>query len=545
MTAPVVSREVINTTLRLCEGIGTPRAQTVFMMVKHGEWDQLVNLKVDPSDYFSADRLRGDLAVTSLLRKMADLPIKVDLEARALETFFDCEKQCALSNSYLRNHADGEGIPASVWPIDRVLSIARERISRILGRLPQDVLGRHGPGATFSDRGKLTTAPDKMSGNPTFTSAAWPVLINWAGTAWATACADPELVCRRDPVAVRGNRFTTVPKDATKHRGIAVEPSINLFYQLGYGREIRSRLRAAGIDLTHGQEVHVRLAREASVSGAFATVDLSNASDTISRELVRSLLPREWFEELDLLRSHYTLVKGKWVRLEKFSSMGNGFTFELETLIFLGLACAVLEVSGVEAVPGWNVFVYGDDIIIPTAQSHLVISLLQYCGLTTNVNKTFTTGHFRESCGGDFFKGADVRPHFLKTQPKEPHEYISLANGIRRVGSKGFPLLDDRYRRAWWHVLDCLPSSIRSCRGPTDLGDLCIHDDFSSWNVRVRSGIRYVRVWRPARFVRVGWQNFRPPVVLASALLSVGDGLLGVTPRGSVAGYKVGWVPCS
>jgi hypothetical protein len=512
------------------------------MMVKYGEWDQLSMKKVDPRWYSDAEGYWRDAAAVSYLRKLEELPTSFDRKAKAHELFFACEAECYRTNERLSPFLYGAHRPEEDGVVD-FISTTKKYIRSWLRRPPIHIEGRFGPGATYGDKGKLSTVPDKMSSRPTLTASALGFLFPWASTMWATACA----VDGRSPEFVSGNRFTTVPKDSSKYRGIAVEPSINLFYQLGLGRELKRRLLQSGIDLKEGQAIHKRVACESSLDGRFATLDLSNASDTISKNLVKLLLPDEWFELLDALRSPTTKVAGKTVRLEKFSSMGNGFTFELETLIFLGICAAAMEGCGLTPVPGGNVFVYGDDIIIPTECSSVVISALRFFGMTLNEGKSFVDGPFRESCGGDYFKGVDVRPFFLKENPNEPQELIAMANGIRRMARANDIHLSrsGACRRAWFSVLDAIPTHIRRLRGPEDLGDLVVHDDEAHWSYRWRHSIRYIKCYRPARFVRVGWEHFKPDVVLASALYGAGDGLLGITPRDSVAGHKVGWVPFS
>jgi hypothetical protein len=238
--------------------------------------------------------------------------------------------------------------------------------------------------------------------------------------------------------------------------------------------------------------------------------------------------------------------------------MGNGFTFELETVIFISVIAAVMQETGVEPLLGENLYVFGDDIIFPTECASDVNAALKFLGMTVNETKSFVSGNFRESCGGDYFSGMDVRPFFLKELPSEPQDFIAIANGIRRLGSKNPQglFLVNRYRRAWFRILDAIPSAIRRCRGPETLGDLVIHDEVARWSTRWRSSIRYIRVWRPARFRKVPWRHFRPEVILASALYGVQSGdsfrekrepfdSLGVTPRDAVMGYKLGWTPSS
>lgn len=530
--------QVRKAVLQLFEGLASPVALKAALLLRYEEWDQLASLRVEPRHYLDADSYWRDATAASILRKMVDMPTSVDRKAAAVATFHQCERECLRANTRLYPYLF---IPRDAKVgVEGYINRSRKIIADILGPCPDLIEGRFGPGSTYGDRGRFSTIPDKMSSQPTLTSEAWAFHFPWTSTLWAKACAAKD----RKVSFVRGNRFTSVPKDAEKDRGIAIEPSINVFFQLGYGKRIRSRLKDAGVNLRFGQDIHRRVVREASLRGHLASIDLSNASDTICRNLVKLLLPPRWFLVLDDLRSKRTELEGKWYLCEKFSSMGNGFTFELETLIFLGLILALDVGSSQKLVPGRNVFVFGDDIVVPTECSQDVISALSFFGMTVNRRKTFVDGPFRESCGGDFFLGVDVRPFFLKESPNEPQQLISMANGLRRL-AKGAPDRMAVIRRAWFSVLDALPSHIRNLRGPEDLGDLCVHDDESRWRFRWRWQIRYFQVYKPARFRKVSWQNFGPEVTLAAAVYGVpwNDGW--IIQRDSVAGYALGWVPYS
>lgn len=533
--------------LRLFEDLSTPMSLKVSILWRAGDWDQLSSLKVDPGQYLSSEDYWRDSVAVDLVRKLDCLPTSVNRKKVAQDGFLAAERQCFRTNLRLLPYLS-PGLPETESGLHEYFTRARKIAGEILGPCPDIVDGRFGPGATFGDRGSRCTVPHKMSSSPTITSNAWPYLFQWYGTLWAKAVS----VVGASPQVIRGNRFITVPKDCTKDRGIAVEPSINVFYQLGYGKVIRSRLCRAGIDLKSGQDIHRRVACEASKEGHLATMDLSSASDTVCINLVKLVLPRRWYECLSDLRSPRTLFESRWHLLEKFSSMGNGFTFELETLVFLCLILA-LDPTGQKLVPGVNVYVYGDDIIVPVEYSEDVISALSFCGLTINKRKTFTSGMFRESCGGDFFGGKPVRPHFLEESPDEPQQLIAFANGLRRSTS-GDPNRWHYLRRCWFSIIDALPTEIRRLRGPDGLGDLVLHDDEERWQTRWRGGIRYVRCYRPARFRKIGWRQFSPDVTLASAVYGVASGITqgkpwrspgGIIPRDSVAGYKVGWVPFS
>lgn len=545
MTSPL-STAVTRAILRFCEDISTPRSLAAHMLIKAGEWDQVSLLRSDPKQYDCAEAYWRDASISALLKKCEDLPTTFDRKAKAVENFWLGEQSCFRANRRLYPLVDSLRYSAeATGALEDFCLRVRKIISDILGPVPLTIGGRFGPGATYGDRGRLTTVPDKMSTRPTLTHDAWPWLVPWSGTLWASACSK----YMRDPLFVRGNRFTTVPKDNTKHRGICVEPSLNLFYQLGVGKSIRSRLKSAGIDLQNGQELHRRLACNASLDGSLCTLDLKNASDSVSRRLVELFLPPKWFELLDDLRSKTTVIGGKTILLEKFSSMGNGFTFELETLLFYAIAQTCVP----HGIPGETVSVYGDDIIVPTESSKDVIRALEFFGLTVNEEKSFTSGHFRESCGGDYFKGVDVRPHFLKESPCEPQQLISFANGVRRMGLNN-PNATSRHRalhRLRLGLISDLPMAIRRCRGPQDLGDIVIHDVEDLWQHRWRSSIRYIRCYRPARFERIAWEHWSDDVVLATAcympINEPGGAIVpkGLSPRNSVQGYKLGWVPFS
>jgi hypothetical protein len=530
----------------LLTDLGTPKSLSAAIMLREGDWDGLAQLSVDPRCYVDSCSYLRDAAAVSVVKKLQQLPTSVDRRARAIAKWWEGERDCFRSNERLSRYLDLKGFPAfsDVEPgVRDFLSRVRKIIFSWIGPSPNLLTkGRHGPGATYSDKGRLTTVADKMSSVPSMTRDAVWWFPQWINTQWGAAVAQ-----HHGKVSfVPGNRFATVPKTALIDRCIAAEPSINVFYQLGLGRELRSRLKSAGWDLDRAQDIHRQVACESSWTREFATLDLSNASDTVCINLVRLLLPRLWFQALDDLRSKKTLLDDKWIMLEKFSSMGNGFTFELETIIFAALACAVSQQCGGVGRLGIDVFVFGDDIIIKNDYVRSLIPVLQFCGFRLNAEKSFfDQSPFRESCGGDFFSGLPVRPIYLKELPNEPQEFVTFANQLwalaERLRENGFSLP----ARAWFAVLDELPAQVRRCRGPKDLGDLLIWDHEDRWTTRTRRSIRYFRVIRPFSNRYVGWGHFQPEVTLACATYGSGDGKRGVLPRDSISGYKLGWTPFS
>lgn len=541
----------------LCEDTNTPRSLAVKLLVEHREYGQLVNLTVDPLHYTNGHRYYLDVVVTDLLRKIdIDIP-GIDKVGEARRLFEASEHACYATNARLKPYLEnGPFEDPSELRIFESIERMKNWINIVLGRLPEE-LDRvsFGPGATFEDIGRLTTVADKISNRPTMTNGCVDLLPLWYDTAWARAHVQSSPVDSWVPKAVRGNRFTTVPKDATKDRGICIEPSLNVFYQLGVGKFVRRSLKSVGIDLTDGQDIHRQVACEASRGGAYATVDLRNASDTMSYNLIKLLLPRGWFDLVDMLRSPSTRRwDDQWHILQKFSSMGNGFTFELETLVFTAIMLEACYLANVPATPGKNLFVYGDDIIVPVKAQVTGLALLRFFGFTPNPKKTFPSAHkaehgkFRESCGGDFFDGIAVRPHYLKEIPDEPAKWISLANGIRRLGREdsGSDFRYSIFWRAWLRALDAIPSPIRRLRGPEDLGDLVIHDIREFWRRRRTPDQRtFIRTWAPIHKA-LPFHHWKGPVVYACMLYGIPvDPRVaksrGIIPRDGVDGYRIKW----
>jgi hypothetical protein len=375
------------------------------------------------------------------------------------------------------------------------------------------------------------------------------------------------MIASRGVDIVPGNRFATVPKTSEIDRCIASEPTLNVWGQLGYGGAIRRALKArAGWDLDHAQDIHRRIARESSVDRRFATIDLSNASDTVCSELVAWLLPKDWYDRLVELRSPATYVphKGAWYRLEKFSSMGNGYTFELETVIFAALACAWSRLNGFSGRLGEDVFVFGDDIILPDGIAQPFLKVLSWFGFSVNTEKTFIGDvPFRESCGADYLSGYDVRPIFVEDLPDQLPELVVLANKANLWLNRYEAITGYRPMSGWLSILDSMPSWLRRVRGPSWLGDSVIHDkDPTRWSTRVvRHRLRFMKLVcntpvyerddHPVETLeirtlsriprRVSWAHWSPDVVLACATLGYGDGKRGVIPRDAPFVSRVVW----
>lgn len=343
--------------------------------------------------------------------------------------FLEYEALCLESNQKIRKLREG-GNPY----LQAVLLTAQRHISQVLGNLKLDDLlqcARWGPGSTSSCSGANVSNSEKFRAQPEVTKEflsrarlCLPLLPSWSA---ALAGCDYGTIVQPIMPLIRGNKVTFVPKTAIVDRAIAIEPHINVFFQIGLGQLIRKKLKRAGVDL-NDQTLNQRLARHGSIHNDLATIDLEGASDTICIELVRDLLPEVWFDWLNASRSHFGSLDGVEIRYQKFSSMGNGATFDLESLIFWALSKAVCQLEG------YNDFwinVFGDDIIVPSGIYDKVCAVFADLGFRVNLTKSFPLGPFRESCGADWFNGKAVRPVYLKDIPVNPKQWIVICNQIR------------------------------------------------------------------------------------------------------------------
>lgn len=458
----------VETTLSLCvsllEEIDSPRSLSVRILIRYGEWDQVAKgLPIVAEWYENPDDFYRDYQATKLLTKADFLPTSFDRKAVALERFESAESQCRETNRNWRAwYVDGSRVPP--YPVDRIFSMTKRNIEHILGPFPRDELLDHcrwGPGATTSIRNPRTSVYEKylepVTGSGRCLTLFGPLLDQVP--LWKS-------FQRGYPGVSDGNKVVFVPKDAKTERSIAAEPSFDSFIQLGIGRLMRSRLRRSGVDLD-SQELNRDLARYGSLTGKVATIDLSMASDTAAKVVVEELFPADWLVAMKASRSTQWRMRGRVGEYHKFSSMGNGYTFEMETILFYAMAKAVADYMG---LPWWEVNAYGDDITIGVEGVELLSLALSSAGFTVNASKSYSSGVFRESCGKDYFNGDNVRPYFVRSILLDVRDAMKFHNGLRRC-------------RIPWRLTAAkalrLGASMGGlvCYGPASLGDTVFYSE--------------------------------------------------------------------
>jgi len=426
--------------------------------LRQGRWHDLLSFECDYLLLSVSDSIHVR-QVLGFFSKLEDLDIGVDKSTVALDAFIRSEVLCRETNDLFHLHSRGRvSLPQDVAS---ALLAARRKIWDVLGRCPDlselDLF--FGPGATTNVKRRESTCQSKMAGGlvcseDLLASGRLPAVIreipHYAGAhALGYGIDDDGYLVEYHEVSIAAGKLEFVPKNAKTYRSIVVEPTLNTMLQHGIGEWMARRLRSFGVDI-RDQTANQRLARVGSLTGAYATIDLSSASDTIAKGLVKYLLPPKWHGLLSAARTSKVYYKDTLYDLAKFSSMGNGYTFPLETLLFWALADSV--------APG-NCLAYGDDIIIPTEAAESLIHLLTTCGFVVNRSKSFWTGPFRESCGADFLGGINIRPFYQK----------------HLVSARTLFVLHNRYMRDFDYaraaiVAQYIPRSLR-LYGPDGYGD--------------------------------------------------------------------------
>jgi hypothetical protein len=485
-----VPRQITDVTIcQFLSSLDTPRALTVWLLYSYKEHDQLSALEIEPEHYWSNPYMfRIDYTATNFLAKSSFLQTSFDRKQVALEKFQKFETLCNQTNRrFLNPSLDPLNNGSNVW----LLNATKRKILEVLGDFDGDEFvddANWGPGVSTLIKGEEVSGYNKFRDERGITRDLYSLVATWFPVAYPSwHCHLSQNFGESWQQYEVGNSIVTVPKNSKTDRVIAIEPGINLWFQKAIGSMIRRRLLRVGIDL-NDQSNNQALAWVASRDNTLATVDFSSASDSISLEVVRELLPPRWFTLLDTCRSKVGLMSdGSVIKWNKFSSMGNGFTFELESLIFYAAAKAVHEYLDLRD----PISVFGDDVILSSTGYHLFSEYTEFPGFRVNRSKNFYSGGFRESCGSHYYSGVDCKPIFLKERLSNVETIYKLANSVRLLAHRsGFNrFCDARFRDIWSHLLERVPEPLRF-KVPVSAGDTGFISNFDEASpTRARYGI--------------------------------------------------------
>jgi hypothetical protein len=408
---------------------------------------------------FTADGyVRSDLDITALKHTRQflyivyklNIPYETKTEKSVLDSFVATEHE-------IKNLT----IPDDMEPI---LKQATTLVARLFnGFDPRDIVPRHGPGAV---------ATGEECGEKSNFSRIYPALERiypfgeyfTLGLSHVVDQLDwiQSLEVSEQPTA----KVVLVPKDSRGPRLISCEPLEIQWIQQGLRESIYNRVEKHPLTRGHvnfrDQGINRELALTGSRTRKYVTLDMKDASDRVSLQLVERLFGGTTLcEALLASRSVATrLPDGSVVHLSKFAPMGSAVCFPIEALCFWALAVSVLHRSGRSLRYALrNVWVYGDDIITTDKDYHLLLRTFPKVGLKFNLGKCCVAGFFRESCGCDAYKGVDVTPVRMRTtwshrkrSAEELTSYTAFSNAL--------------YERGYWVTAGLVRDLVESRYGP-------------------------------------------------------------------------------
>lgn len=255
--------------------------------------------------------------------------------------------------------------------------------------------------------------------------------------AWSTA--EAYRLRRHGYRVVESSRLFHVFKETDCTRTATTLPLVNMLFQKATASVMEDRLRQLfRLDIRTQPERNKVMARRGSRWGCFGTIDGKSASDCINLTQLEHCPPviAGWFKTI---RAYSTVLPdGRVVSLGMVGTMGEGFTFAFQTAYFACLVRACYRVLGIKPTRS-NYGVFGDDIVVRRDAYPLVIRALKHVGQLPNEDKSFNSGFFRESCGGDYWSGWDIRPPHIKFLATDADVYAAI-NRLQIWSSKWTPL---------------------------------------------------------------------------------------------------------
>lgn len=362
------------------------------------------------------------------------LPFTDEQERAVVASFEKTEHDLTTSDNSLREIEDlvvrsYNSPPGAVGTAPWKVNVARNARA-VLNRLfdafdPTDVTPRHGPG--------IVATKQRLWGKFHWSNVASQITNVYPFDAYF--CASLGHVCDRwrtfESITDKSlpAKVLLVPKDSRGPRLISCEPVDYQWAQQGLGSAIVKHVESHPLTRESvrftDQEPNRNAALVGSATGRYATLDLNEASDRVSLDLVRLLFPYKVLPYLEACRTTSTcLPDGRVLPLRKFAPMGSCLCFPVLSLVVWSLLSSNMP----DTYTRDRVYVYGDDVIVPTTQVENAIIILESFGLKVNRDKSCTSGLFRESCGMDAFLGQNVTPVRLRTvwsSRRSPNVYTS------------------------------------------------------------------------------------------------------------------------
>lgn len=372
-----------------------------------------------------------------------------------------------------------------------------------------DAFPKHGPGATG----------EKLSGNAKYKLSRWhdrlepyfPLIETVLGTLNSVQSEEFKRVTVVEEQDEQPVRIVPVPKTLKTPRIIAIEPVCMMYVQQALQSKLYAMIESHPLTSGHvnftNQKINRDLAIESSKTGLYATIDMSSASDLVPYELAISMFDSnpDLQDCISACRSKTAqLPDGELVPLKKFASMGSALCFPVEAMYFYTICVVALLRKHNLPCTYHNIkwccsrcYVYGDDIIVPTDSSIVVMDTLQKYYCKVNVRKSFNEGFFRESCGMDAYAGYEVTPTYVrelrphnKRNAKAIVSWVSASNSFHL---KGYWQTSHYMRKHVEHITGRLPVVGKNCGGLGWHNHFGSHVSIHRWSPSTGSRNNYQR----------------------------------------------------
>jgi hypothetical protein len=389
--------------------------------------------------------------------------VEIDCDPRrvkaALDSFYEIEQELQTFQVSDENLAKFLAVSRLLWD-----NMVRDFV-------PSHIIPRHGPGATA----------DRISGNQKYVWRRWhdrlesyfPLVDNGYPLGIPLEAEEFEIVTIIPEEEEQPVRVITVPKTLKSPRVIAIEPVCMQYVQQGIRDYLYDRIESYWLTAKRinfrDQSINQRLAYKSSKDGQLATIDLSEASDRVPLSLAMRMFDANLDLRDSILACRSTkahLPDDRIINpLLKFASMGSALCFPVEAMYFYTICVMALLDSRNLSYTQRNafnvtrsVYVYGDDIIVPSTNAEVVLDYLQKYNCKVNFTKTFYRGNFRESCGVDAFAGYEVTPTYIrKLCPENKQQSANLISWCATANLF--------YLKGYWHTASYMRKRIEKLIG--------------------------------------------------------------------------------
>jgi hypothetical protein len=242
---------------------------------------------------------------------------------KSMLDYVDCDRQVKESDVLLQDSDYSDFCRISTLLFGKTFS----SLDRLI--YDEEVVPKHGPGATA----------DKLLGNQKFKLNTWTDRLQEVFSSEnflfpSARYVSEDGVTYLEPGEEQPVRVIPVPKTLKTPRIIAIEPSYVQYAQQAILEPMIELLESDSLTKHFlgfsDQGPNQVMARNGSLDGQTATLDLSEASDRVSNQLVRKMVSSfpSLLKGLDATRSRKADVPGHGViRLAKYASMGSALCF--------------------------------------------------------------------------------------------------------------------------------------------------------------------------------------------------------------------------